>query len=309
MSEVASQSPGDHSSPHEPPSHRGAVSLAVRVAAAPLWLRGVACILLLGLVALIDEITGGELSFSVFYLIPVLFAGVFISRSTGRVTAVAGAAVWGYLEVVERLYSAAWIPVWNSGVRLLFFLAINELVQIVRAAHVRERELSRRDALTGIANVRVFSERVAQAIAQAQRDGRPFTLAYTDLDRFKSVNDTHGHSEGDALLRAVAQAMERDLRANDLVARLGGDEFGILLATADAAGARTTLGRISASLAREAGERWGVGATFGAVTFVQPPPDVDAAVQIADDLMYRGKSQGRGTILYLTWPAEDAEAP
>ncbi len=308
MSEVATRGPGDRESPVGTPSQRDTASVARRVALAPLWARAAACLLLLGLVALLDELTGGELSFSVFYLIPVLFAGVFISRTTGRVTALAGAAVWGYLEVVERVYSAAWIPVWNTAVRLMFFLAINELVHIARAAHARERESSRRDSLTGIANGRVFAERVEQAIAQSKRDGRPFTIAYADLDRFKQVNDAFGHSEGDTLLRVVAETISRDLRTIDLVARLGGDEFGLLLTATGADGAHTTLARIAESLGRETGERWGVGATFGAVTFVESPADVDLAVRIADDLMYRGKSQKRGTIMYMTWPADSTEA-
>jgi diguanylate cyclase (GGDEF)-like protein len=278
------------------------------VASAPLFVRAATCLLLLGLIGLLDELTGVELSFSVFYLIPVLFAGVFISRTTGRVTALAGAAVWGYLEVVERVYSAAWIPAWNTAVRLMFFLAINELVHVARAAHSREREFSRSDSLTGIANRRVFAERVDQEIAQSKRDGRPFTIVYADLDRFKQVNDAFGHSEGDALLRVVADTINRDLRTIDLVARLGGDEFGLLLTGTGADGAHATLARIAESLGRETGERWGVGATFGAVTFVEPPGSVDLAVRIADDLMYRGKSRERGTIMHMTWPADSTEA-
>jgi diguanylate cyclase (GGDEF)-like protein len=259
------------------------------------------------MVALLDDLTGGEISFSVFYLIPVLFAGAFISRTMGRLTAFAGAAIWGYLEVVERTYSAMWIPVWNSGVRLIFFLAINELVYIARAAHAREREYSRRDSLTGIANGRVFAERVEQAIVQSRRDSRPFTIAYVDLDHFKQVNDSYGHSEGDTLLRVVAEIIQGDLRAVDLVARLGGDEFGLLLTETDIDGVRTTLSRVAESLRRETGERWGVGATFGAVTFKEPPPDVDSAVKAADNLMYRGKAEGRGSIRYITWPTDCVE--
>jgi diguanylate cyclase (GGDEF)-like protein len=192
-------------------------------------------------------------------------------------------------------------------VRLIFFLAINELVYIARAAHAREREYSRRDSLTGIANGRVFAERVEQAIVQSRRDSRPFTIAYVDLDHFKQVNDSYGHSEGDTLLRVVAEIIQGDLRAVDLVARLGGDEFGLLLTETDIDGVRTTLSRVAESLRRETGERWGVGATFGAVTFKEPPPDVDSAVKAADNLMYRGKAEGRGSIRYITWPTDCVE--
>jgi diguanylate cyclase (GGDEF)-like protein len=237
----------------------------------------------------------------------VLLAGTFISRGTGRATALAGAAIWGSLEVAARMYSAAWIPVWNTGVRLIFFLTINELVHHVRTAHERERTRSREDSLTGIANGRVFAERVEQEISKSNRDGRPFTIAYADMDRFKQVNDSYGHSEGDVLLRTVAETISRDLRAVDLVARLGGDEFGLLLTETGVEGAATMLARIAESLRSATGDRWGVGATFGAVTFAEPPVDVDSAVRLADDLMYRCKSQGRGTILQMTWPTDYVE--
>ncbi|MDZ4167740.1 MAG: GGDEF domain-containing protein [Coriobacteriia bacterium] len=277
------------------------------MASAPLAVRVISCLLLLGMVALLDDLTGEELSFSVFYLLPVLLAGTFISRGAGRAAALAGAAIWGSLEVAARMYSAAWIPVWNTGVRLIFFLTINELVHIVRTAHERERTFSREDSLTGIANGRVFAERVEQEIAKSNRDGRPFTIAYADMDRFKQVNDSYGHSEGDVLLRTVAETISLDRRAVDLVARLGGDEFGLLLTETGVDGAHTMLARVAESLQSATGERWGVGATFGAVTFAEPPVDVDSAVRLADDLMYRGKSRGRGAILQMTWPTDYVE--
>lgn len=275
----------------------------------PLPLRVGLSALLLAAVGGLDDLTGGELSFSVFYLIPVLVAGVLISRTAGRVTALVGAAVWGYLEVAERLYSAAWVPIWNSGVRLVFFLVINDLVHLALAAHAREREFSRLDSLTGIANGRVFSERVEQVIAQSRRDGRSFTVAYADLDHFKQVNDSLGHSEGDALLRRVAETMSSELRAVDLVARLGGDEFGVLLTATDADGARKTLARIVESIRGAVGERWGVGVTLGAVTFLQPPDDVDQALKAADNLMYEGKARERGTIVHVVWPGDSSGSP
>jgi diguanylate cyclase (GGDEF)-like protein len=269
----------------------------------PLALRAAISVVLLACFGLIDAVTGSEISFSVFYLVPVLFAAVFVSRGAGRVMAVASAATWGYLDVATgHVYSAAWIPVWNSAVRLAFFLIISELVDTVRVVHARERELSRTDSLTGVANGRVFEERGNQVIAQSRRDGRPFTITYIDLDRFKHVNDSFGHSEGDRLLRAVATVIERDLRAADVVARLGGDEFGILMPDTGTEEARKSLERIAASLAREAGEHWKVGATLGAVTFCSPPDDVDSAVRLADALMYRGKAEGRGRVLQEAWP-------
>ena len=210
----------DSGSDDRPSSVRAAIpsrapSLTRRIATTPLLARVGLCLLLLGSVALLDYFTGEELSFSVFYLFPVLFAGAFISRNAGRLAAVAGAAIWGYLEVTGRMYSAEWIPAWNTIVRLLFFLSINELVAVVRRAHERVRALSRRDSLTGIANARVFRER-----SKRSEVPKRWHLHHRlrDLDRFKQVNDTHD-TEGDKLLRAVAETTART-SAVDIVARL-----------------------------------------------------------------------------------------
>ncbi|MDY0341904.1 MAG: GGDEF domain-containing protein [Coriobacteriia bacterium] len=286
----------------------GMSSFRHRLASAPLLARVGSSFLLLGFVALLDYLTGEELSFSVFYLLPVLLAGTFISRDAGRAAALAGAVVWGYLEVEARVYSAAWVVVWNTTVRLIFFLAINELVRVARRAHERERALSRTDSLTGIANRRVFTEHIEREIAKSGRDGRSFTIVYLDLDHFKRVNDFHGHSEGDGLLRAVAETISSELRTVDLVARIGGDEFGLVLTATSAEGAQMLLARVAEALRRETGERWGVSATFGAVTFVEPPATADSAVKLADELMYRGKSQDRDTIVQMIWPSDYVEA-
>jgi diguanylate cyclase (GGDEF)-like protein len=263
--------------------------------------RSLVAVLLVGLIGALDWATGSEVSFSVFYLIPVAFAGGLISRRAGRIMALVSATVWGYLEATTgRPYSAEWIPIWNSMVRLTFFVLVNELIDRVRLAHSREQALSRTDAVTGIANGREFYEHAQRVIAQSRRDGRPFTLVYTDLDRFKQVNDDFGHSEN-------------GVRTTDVVARLGGDEFGILMPDAGEAEVRVSLERIAVSLAAAVGGRWSVGATFGAVTFREPPEDADRAVRLADALMYKGKAEGRGLVKQATWPAsgdaEDAKLP
>jgi diguanylate cyclase (GGDEF)-like protein len=252
---------------------------------------------------LLDLLTGAELSFSIFYLIPVSFAAAFLSRRAGWALAVLSAGVWGLLEATTgRGLSAAWILYWNTTVRLGFFVLVTELIVRLLGAHERERALSRTDSLTGIANARVFREDVARAIDQSRRAGRPFTVTYIDLDRFKQVNDSLGHSEGDRVLRAVAELIVSGVRTTDVVARLGGDEFGILMPETESEQAQVTLERIAVRLERDIHRRWAVGATFGAVTFTEPPEDVDCAMRQSDALMYRGKDEGRGRILRSTWP-------
>lgn len=262
---------------------------------------------LLAWVAALNLATGTEISFSIFYLVPVSFAGAFISRTAGLVLACASAATWGAIEIAfGPAYSANWIPYWNSGVRLGFFVLVNELIQHLHRAHERQRALAREDSITGIANARAFEEQAHRTIAMSRRNSQPFTIAYVDLDGFKQVNDKYGHSEGDRLLQIIAELLEHGARASDVVARLGGDEFGILMPDTDAQQARASLERIARTLADGLGDRWPVGATVGAVTFTEPPKDVDQAVHEADALMYRGKMDHRGGILQADWPPRAA---
>jgi len=96
------------------------------------------------------------------------------------------------------------------------------------------RELSHIDTLTNVFNRRYFNHRLSEEVARAARFSRPLALAICDLDRFKALNDTHGHQAGDVILRYIAQALRRSVRAIDIVCRLGGDEFAVLMPDTDA---------------------------------------------------------------------------
>jgi diguanylate cyclase (GGDEF)-like protein len=274
-----------------------------RVQSLPVVVRWSLGLFLVALVSILDHWTGSEVSFSIFYLTPVSFASAFVSRRAGWLLATLSAVAWGYLEVLGSApFSAPWVVVWNGAVRLGFFVLVTELIVRLRRAHALQRVLARQDALTGLANTREFIERSQGVIAASRRHGRPFTLAYIDLDRFKRVNDVWGHAEGDRLLKAAAELMVTTVRSTDVVARLGGDEFAILMPEADLERARMSLARVAAALTGGLGRPWAVGATVGAVTFLEAPADVDSAVREADALMYRGKEAGRGQVVIECWP-------
>jgi diguanylate cyclase (GGDEF)-like protein len=270
-----------------------------------LWIEAV---LLVAAVALADFATGTDLNFSLFYLLPVIFATWFISRRAGIVTAVASVAALFYLTAVQGPQVSALVTLWNAGVRFLFLFLVLALTSLMKESKTREAALARTDSLTGVANGRSFADRAAFELASMRRTGRPMTTAYLDLDDFKRVNGTLGHGEGDRLLLAAAKAIGGRTRATDLVARLGGDEFGILLPDTDRFAAPRVLEGIEQAVQDALSGEWRVSCTIGAITFERAPESVDFMVRAADQLMYEGKRQGRGRVKHMVWPAQEPEA-
>jgi diguanylate cyclase (GGDEF)-like protein len=269
----------------------------------PVWALWLEAFLVLGALAILDYLSGNEVAFSIFYLVPVIFATWFISRGAGVVLALISAATWAWLDNIGGLhYSSEWIPVWNAMVRLSFFVIVLQLVHVMKDSRIREAELARTDSLTGVPNGRSFSDRARFELASLRRNRMPLTMAYVDLDRFKHINDTLGHTEGDRLLRTVAVAIQSRLRATDMVARLGGDEFGVLFPDTDRNEAPAVLAALQEAVSETVEGAWDVGCTIGAVTFEMAPESVDFMVRSADELMYRGKRAGRGCIEHSVWP-------
>jgi diguanylate cyclase (GGDEF)-like protein len=174
-----------------------------------------------------------------------------------------------------------------------------DLLSGVIAAHMahasdyREQfDGSRRDALTGLPNRRALDERLVLETARVRRHGAKLTLCLLDLDRFKEVNDVHGHPAGDAVLRAVARNLA--LRAEDGAYRLGGDEFALVLVEAGAEGAVAVIDRIARAIEDDPGTR-GVGLSWGLATLTSE--DDGAAAQPAtmmaraDAALYAAKPQ------------------
>ncbi|MCK7506617.1 MAG: GGDEF domain-containing protein [Desulfobacterales bacterium] len=123
------------------------------------------------------------------------------------------ACAWIGADVLDgHPYSHIYIPVWNTFIRFSFFIIITLLLSSLKSYMEREKELSRIDYLTGAVNARLFYELVQAEIDRFQRYERPFTLAYMDLDNFKSVNDQFGHSIGDQVLKIVVSSTRKYLR-------------------------------------------------------------------------------------------------
>jgi diguanylate cyclase (GGDEF)-like protein len=269
----------------------------------PMWLV-IGCVLLVVGVAAMDFATGDEVNVSIFYIGPVVLVTWLVTPAAGLVVSAVCAACWAFAEYLTHPDLNIWIYTWNIVALGAFLLLTVFLVNLAKKAISAERDASRTDSLTGVANGRAFEDRAELAINSMRRTRQPLTFCYLDLDHFKEVNDTLGHREGDELLSVLATALASRLRSTDLVARLGGDEFGILLPDTDLEAAEKVLADVGESWADAVATRWTVGVTGGAVTFLQPPPSTDQMVTIADRLMYEVKQSGRGRIEHRTWPVE-----
>lgn len=251
---------------------------------------------LIAVIGILDHITGFELSFSVFYLIPIILAAWYIGNQAGLALSLISAVMWLGMDYTSgHAYSQAWMPLWNAIVRLVFFVLITYLAAEMKLRLQGERVSARTDALTGLKNALAFGEEADLLFKSAKRHNYPITVGFVDLDQFKSVNDGQGHAEGDRVLKAVAATLQLSTRESDIAARLGGDEFALVLSHTDATGARTFFDRLHGRLVwamREGG--WPVGCSIGVAIFRDGVPSYSDAVKSADALMYRAK-HGRGS--------------
>ncbi len=167
------------------------------------------------------------------------------------------------------------------------------------------------DGLTNLPNRALFADRLQQAILIGRREKQPFALIAMDLDRFKEINDTLGHSAGDQMLQHVAVRTRACLRESDTVARMGGDEFSILLATADDVdGAVTVARKILKALAEPidiAGQKTEIGASLGIAIFPEHGEDGTVLQRAADVAMYLVKQTRGGYKTYSRDIGEGAE--
>jgi len=260
--------------------------------------------ILLILVGILDHATRYELSFSVFYLIPIALVSRRGRTQAAVVISVMAAITWLIADFASgHPYSHPLLPPWNTLVRLVFFLIVS--ISLVRMRFMIEslKALTQTDLLTGIGNSTGFRERAQVEMERSARYRRPFTMAYLDLDNFKEINDTFGHSAGDDLLVNVAKILKDNFRNTDIIARLGGDEFCVLLPETRPKLAQRIISRFQIALSKELNhtERT-VTASIGIVTFLSPPKSVDEMIQKADRLMYQAKNSGKNRTMFKTYP-------
>jgi diguanylate cyclase (GGDEF)-like protein len=270
----------------------------------PRWQVTLGSFLLVALLGVADYVTGSELGFSIFYLVPISLAILAAGRTLGLVVSCVSAAVWLVADVTGGAVYSQWlIPFWNASVRLGYFTLHSFLLASLLDKIEEEKTLARIDPLTGAANWRFFEEFAAREIQRSHRSKKPMTVAYFDLDNFKAVNDTLGHAAGDELLRTLARTIRNQIRPTDLFARMGGDEFVILFPETGFPEANHVLQRIrDVVLSGMMENGWRIGLSIGATTFASMPSTVEAMVKRSDELMYLVKRDGKNTIKHEQWP-------
>lgn len=197
---------------------------------------------------------------------------------------------------------------WDDGryVRLEVATDISSRVEherALRAAHQQLQAMAYRDPLTGLANRRLFLDRLQQAIFQADRSGAQLAVCYMDLDGFKAINDRFGHALGDQLLVQVANRLQATLRAEDTVARWGGDEFALLIGDQrDESACAKALDRLLEALAVEydlSETQCRLGASIGVTLYPSDKGDPDTLLRHADQALYAAKERGRGSYYFF----------
>jgi len=173
-----------------------------------------------------------------------------------------------------------------------------------RSAEERLERLAQFDSLTGLPNRHLFHDRLLKTVAHARRSGEPMAVLFIDLDHFKLVNDTQGHSAGDKLLKEAAARLSQCVRSGDTVGRFGGDEFGAIVSELGKPGdagvvAQKVLDALAQPFKLDAYDTY-VSASIGITLFPADGDNPEALVMNADTAMYRAKEQGRNTYQYFT---------
>ncbi|WP_222875752.1 diguanylate cyclase domain-containing protein [Terrihabitans soli] len=201
-------------------------------------------------------------------------------------------------------HNRAWI-VLASGLVITSIVALlvwssTRYMRMLEAANAAISEQALTDPLTGLANRRHFVERLTEAFATADRTGHGFALHFMDLDGFKTVNDTHGHPMGDALLKEVADRLRARVREIDFVARFGGDEFAILqtLVKSPIAASNVAEKLVQAVAApyRIGGVDLDITASFGIALYTAQVEGPTSLMMQADLALYSAKAAGRNAV-------------
>jgi diguanylate cyclase (GGDEF)-like protein/PAS domain S-box-containing protein len=209
---------------------------------------------------------------------------------------------WARRKDGERRAALASLTAVRDGAgQITHYIGLGTDITALKAAEQRIEHLAYYDALTALPNRALLTQRAELALALAARHGETLAVLFLDLDRFKEVNDSLGHAEGDALLVQVAARLQALIRAEDTVCRLGGDEFVLLLPEAGQEGALRVADKVLAAFRQPfpvAGHHLGATVSIGIALYPYDGADFAELLKNADTALYRAKHEGRNTRVF-----------
>lgn len=202
-----------------------------------------------------------------------------------------------WINVLGYMMGAVLVSSWTFG----FFLLNSARLELdLNYAQEGLKIQTLTDSLTGIHNRRHFFEHASIELERARRFGRVFSVLMIDLDKFKSINDRHGHAAGDRALIEMARVMNENMRSVDTLARIGGEEFVALLAEANLENAITTAERIRQQAAKKPikyqGKEFYLTISIGVAMLDSSDNSIENVLHRADEALYRAKQQGRNRV-------------
>lgn len=259
----------------------GVLSLAIAAQFAGAWPQGLrgagrACAMLLALFGAVRIVRGGQF----------IFAGPEFDVLAPQA-----------ISILSYTANAMFVTLWGFG---FIFLCAARMEAELAESRASLHELARKDPLTGLLNRRAFFEDAAGELARARRYRTPLALLMIDIDRFKSVNDAHGHPAGDLLLCEIGRRLQAELRTSDLLGRIGGEEFAVLLVQTPPAQALQIAERLRQAVAQTEvasdGARIARTASLGVAVGAELPASIEEFMRNADQALYRAKHAGRDHI-------------
>jgi diguanylate cyclase (GGDEF)-like protein len=213
-------------------------------------------------------------------------------------------STWGFIPYSSWTFRAVEIGMLIDATLLALALAYQ--LRVSQEEKLRAERLAQLDPLTGLNNRRAFYDRTSPLWAHALRHGHPVSVMVLDIDRFKEINDRHGHAHGDEVLRVLANILRHSVRQGDVLARWGGEEFIVFLPETGERDAAALAERLRAEfaetrIAREGGAT-AVTASFGIAQKAEHDLTLDTLIAAADECLYQSKQQGRNRV--TTRPAQ-----
>ena len=267
----------------------------------PFWIvTGIAAV---GLLGIVDYLTGNEITFSLFYLAPIVLVTWAVNQKAGILISLLSALTQLAAEIAAaQTYSYPIVYAWNTIFRTVFYVIVTYLIAELQKARKEEQLAARTDFVSGAANARYFNELLQMEINRIRRYPHPITVVYLDVDNFKTVNDLFGHPIGDEVLRSIANELKSQLRKTDIIARLGGDEFALLLPSTRQSEAQVVASKLQTKLIETMRQKnWPVTFSMGVVTCLAPPYSAEQLISMADELMYKVKNSTKNGFRCGIW--------